>query len=268
MPKRPEFMQIFTPRPGEVLLDVDLSAVEPRIITQLSQDRTMLSVYGKNANPDADIYLTTGANLSIFRDKIREYYDPNNPTKEGVKLAKKNCESERKRSKTVFLGYIYGMRAGTLAKREGLPMAEAEELISDMDKAFSGLVRFGERSRLEWANNGGYVFNACGVPMCVDRKYLKDLASRKVQSSGVMLLRHLTQTYIPRRLNAKGAWWRPFVPNYHDEFVLATKPEHVDKVTEAINEAFEELNNTLQWDVEIKHGGIAVGDSLRIRCEE
>ncbi len=266
-PKKPEFMRLFRAPPEWSILQFDLSSVEPRIITQLSQDRTLLSVYGKDANPDADIYLTTGAKLSLFKDKIAKYYSPDNPTKEGVKLAKTHCNSERKRSKTIFLGYIYGMRAGTLAQREGMEFSEAESVIEDMDKAYSGLVRLGQQLKIEWAKNGGYVINARGVPMCVDRKYLKDLQSRVVQSSGVMLLRRLTQTLIPHFLKEEKIEWRPFIPNYHDEALLLIRPEAQVEAHIAVNKAFDYLNSELNWDVEIKHGGIAFGNDLSVRCE-
>jgi hypothetical protein len=260
-------MRLFRAVEGFKIMQFDLSSVEPRIITQLSQDTTLLSVYGKTANPDADIYLTTGAKLSLFKDNILKYYSPSNPTAEGVKQAKLHCNTERKRSKTIFLGYIYGMRAPTLANREGMPLHEAEVVINDMDVAYSGLVRLGQRLKVEWAKNGGYVINARGIPMCVDRKYIKDLQSRVVQSSGVMLLRRLTQTLIPHFLKEEKIEWKPFIPNYHDEALILIEPGAEEETKGAVDKAFDYLNSELNWDVEIKHGGITFGNDLSIRCE-
>ncbi len=111
------------------------------------------------------------------------------------------------------------------------------------------------------------MINARGVPMCVDRKYIKDLQSRVVQSSGVMLLRRLTQTLIPHFLREEKVEWRPFIPNYHDEALILIEPGAEDNARVAVDKAFDHLNGELNWDVEIKHGGVTFGDNLSIRCE-
>jgi hypothetical protein len=228
----------------------------------------MLSVYGKQANPAADIYLTTGAKLSMFKDKILQYYNPDNPTKEGVKLAKQHCDKERKRSKTVFLAFQYGMREGTLAARENIPLSEAEQIIRDMDKAYSGIVAWNKDLRNQWARNGGFLINGRGVPMCVDRGALKDCASRVCQSTGVMLLRRVVQHHLADLVSRSGIEVMPVVPNYHDEFLMASRPGDREEVEILINEAFKRLNEELNWSVEIKHGGINFGQTFEdVRCE-
>lgn len=261
-------MRLFKAPDGFELAGADCSAVEPRICAHMSQDRTMLSVYGKEANPAADIYLTTGAKLSIFKDKVLQYYNPDNPTKEGVKLAKLHCDKERKRSKTVFLAFQYGMREGTLSARENIPLPEAEQIIRDMARAYSGIVAWNKDLKMQWARNGGYLINGRGVPMCVDREALKDCGSRVCQSTGVMLLRRIVQHHLRDILLERKIETRPVVPNYHDEFLMASRPEARKDVILSIDEAFSRLNYELNWSVDIKHGGINFGQSFEdVRCE-
>lgn len=267
-PKRPDLMKLFKAPEGWEIGQADCSAVEPRIMAQLSGDKALMSVYGKKANPSADIYLTTGSKLSIFKDKILQYYDPNNPTKEGVALAKEHCDEERSKSKIAFLGYIYGQREGSLATGMRIPYEEAAGITADLDRGYSGLVAWKEELNRQWAKNRGYLINARGIPMGVDRKARKDQANRVVQSSGVMILRRIVQTHLPVAFKYYEVDTRPLVPNYHDEFLIAVRPGQREQFTGAVNMAYKALNDELDWDVEIKHGGVRFASDFTVRTQK
>jgi hypothetical protein len=266
--KSPEFMRLFVAPEGKVMFSFDGNSLEPRIMAHATQDKTLLSVYGRNANPHADIYLTTGAYLSMFSEKIRKYYDPLNPTAEGVKVAKKECDKERKRSKTIYLGFMYGLGAETLSINENMDLTEAQEAIRDMRTIYAGIGRFHTKLMAQWAQNKGYIVNGRGMPLSVCKDSTKDLCNRWVQSTGVMLLRRITQRHLPMAAAEAGIKYSWHTPNIHDEAVgLYDINADRQPLIDCINEAFRRLNDELGWSVDIKHGGINFGDSLAIRCD-
>lgn len=114
----------FKARPGHKLVQQDTSAVEPRVITNFSKDETMWSLYGPNAKAN-DIYLFNGAHIELFQQEIRQYFDPNNPTPEGIKAAKKHCKPTRQLMKLVTLACL---EEGTLVRVKGAGYVPIEKV--------------------------------------------------------------------------------------------------------------------------------------------
>jgi DNA polymerase-1 len=127
VPNNDEYRSKFIARPGHKLIIADFSQQEPGISTYLSQDKNLLKA---NKNGD-DIYIEIAK--IFFKDNITKK-DP-----------------RRKTIKALYLGLSYGLSAYGLAKREGISVEDAEELITQFFRTFSGLASWAKRQKKEKA---------------------------------------------------------------------------------------------------------------------
>jgi DNA polymerase-1 len=98
----------FIASPGQVLLSVDYSQIELRIVAHMSGDQAMLDAF----RAGQDIHVTTAAAI----------YD--------VPLDQVSKE-QRRHAKAINFGLIYGMSAFGLAAGTDLTLAEAENFVRD-----------------------------------------------------------------------------------------------------------------------------------------
>ena len=114
--------QAFVAASGSVLLSVDYSQIELRIVAHMAQDEAMLAAF----HAGQDIHAATAA--AIY----------------GVPLANVTKE-QRRHSKAINFGLIYGMSAFGLTRTTGLTLAEAEDFVSAYFKQFPGVKQY-----LDW----------------------------------------------------------------------------------------------------------------------
>jgi DNA polymerase-1 len=267
LPKNAEFMRCFKAPPGQLLMQRDAAAIEPRVLAHFSQDRTLMKVYGPNAWPSHDIYLLAGQEFPGLGPKIRALYDINNPTIEGVKKAKHQfAEERRKLCKPSYLGFLYGIGAETLSVNLEIPLYQAQQILRALDKQFPGKQTLQKRLEIEWAKRGGYIVNGRGRPLPVDFGKKRDLVNRMVQSTAHDCLVRLLYHMNCYRKQHKIAM-RPYCPDWHDESIWAVYPDELVRAQECFDYGFDRLNDELNWTVIIKHGGTNYGPDLRVRCE-
>lgn len=269
LPVVEEYLSAFESSPGHSIVYVDFSAQEPHVLTEFSQDKRMLDVYGENAQPN-DIYIYFGAYTSLFGKEIRQYYDPENPTKESVARAKKECAAIRQVLKIMVLGMGYGMFPNKL--KEGVNLAgfkiskaEATHIFNDYWNFFRGVKNFEERLLESYHQNNGYIVNGRGRPLAIHPDYTKDIVNRFVQSTA----HDVTMRYIyilQQEREKKSIPMRPWMVDEHDATVWETPDRYVPQVVEVFNNAMTTLNNTLGWGIKFK-GSVKTGKSLAIKCE-
>ena len=110
-PKVEGYMKCFTARRGNVLLQMDIDALEPGGTAELSRDPSMWTLYGPGAVAN-DIYLFVLAGIDKFREEITSVgYDPLNPTKDAISATKKAFKGLRAIGKKVHLSSGYGAGA-------------------------------------------------------------------------------------------------------------------------------------------------------------
>ncbi len=282
LPKESAFLRCFTAAPGHKLVYSDINSLEPHVLAHFSKDPGLMSLYGPDAKPN-DVYLFVGAQIDKWKDAILEHYDPQNPTKKGIAAAKKHAKAERTAVKPAYLGWMYGLGAGTMHQSTGIPIGECKEILGNIDAAFPGVVRFNEKLKKEWADNGGWVkqewvldpnlgrkvprfidgrpgwiYNGRGRPLGVAPDKVKDLGNRFVQSTGHDVLMQML-VFINRLRRGTSA--RPFNVDVHDATVWQVRDHEVDKVVEIFHESYRLLNETLQWSVQIR-GDVEVGNNL------
>lgn len=268
-PKNKQFMECFIAKPGYKLIQADINALEPHILAHASQDKNFMRVYGPNAKPGHDIYLMAGLQIPGIGDKIKPYYDIDNPDPEKIAQAKKDLKTLRSGIlKSAYLGWMYGLGPGTLSTNMRIDYMEAVSILKGLERQFIGKLRFHEKLEVEWARNGGFIVNGRGRPVCVDFGAKKDLVNRFVQSTGVdflhRILLHMNDYRLQNQIDAA-----PYVASFHDETIWEVRddPEQISLAKKMFEYGIDQLNKELNWSVIFKFGGINLGDNLSVRCE-
>ncbi len=145
--------QAFIASPGKVLLSVDYSQVELRIVAHMAQDKAMLDAFRANE----DIHAATAA--AIY----------------GMELAQVNKE-QRRHAKAINFGLIYGMSPFGLTRTTDLTLAEAEEFVKAYFKQFPGVQSYLSNMRKQAAEIG-YVETLLGR-----RRYFPGLKTQSNQN--------------------------------------------------------------------------------------
>jgi DNA polymerase I len=130
--------EAFIAKPGCVLVSADYSQIELRIIAHLSEDASLLKAFADGL----DIHKATAA--EIF----------------SVPLAEVTSE-QRRYTKAVNFGLIYGMGAFGLASQLGIERAAAQSFIDKYFARYPGVANYMQTTRAE-AHEKGYVETVFG----------------------------------------------------------------------------------------------------------
>lgn len=109
------------PRHGDVLLSIDYSQIELRLLAHFSEDPALVEAFRSNL----DIHAMTAAR--IFGKSVGEV-----------------TEADRKIGKTVNFGIIYGISAHGLAAQLGISRPEAQKYIDGFFSGYPGVMAFFE----------------------------------------------------------------------------------------------------------------------------
>lgn len=130
--------QAFIASPGHLLLGVDYSQIELRIVAHMARDEAMLAAF----HAGQDIHAATAA--AIF----------------GVPLEAVD-KDQRRHAKAINFGLIYGMSPFGLTRYTDLTLAEAEDFVQAYFRQFPGVKRYLDGMR-RLATEQGYVETLLG----------------------------------------------------------------------------------------------------------
>lgn len=143
--------QAFIAPPGKVIMAIDYSQIELRIMAHLSADKALLDAFAKGL----DVHKATAAEVfAVALDEV--------------------TSEQRRRAKAVNFGLIYGMSAFGLAKQLGIARHEAQHYVDRYFERFPGVLDYMERTRKQ-AHEQGYVETLFGR-----RLYLPDINTRNM----------------------------------------------------------------------------------------
>lgn len=260
LPKTDSMMSLFQARPGHVLVDLDLTALEGIITAEFSEDENMMLLYSDTAPPN-DIHLFVAAAVPAFQERIRSTgWDPHNSTELTLAIAKKECKHERSLAKSVVYACTYGAGVDKvwntlIADGVQITRDEVEVLHSTYWSLFSRVRALGQRLQNEWRENGGYILNGFGRPMCIPDDYRKDALNRFIQSTGHdILVRYVT--LLSGELTRRGIPWRPILVDLHDATTIEVPADYSEAAVDCFNWAMDELNRQLNGI--IRHRGVPI----------
>jgi DNA polymerase-1 len=219
-----QIRQAFIAAPGNYLLSVDYSQIELRIVAHMSGDEAMLSAF----RAGKDIHAATAA--AIYDVPFEQV-----------------SKEQRRHSKAINFGLIYGMSPFGLSRTTDLTLAEAENFVKDYFIEFPGVKNYLDNLR-KTAAKQGYVETLLGR-----RRYFPNLKNggnpqlrareeREATNSPIqgtaadilkMAMIKLGPALEKAGLNAK------LLLQVHDELVLEVPEKELIKTAEIVQKIME-----------------------------
>jgi len=211
----------FIAEKGSVLLSVDYSQIELRIVAYMANDEAMLAAF----KAGEDIHITTAAAV----------YGVDN---EAV------TKEMRRHAKAINFGLIYGMSAFGLARSTELTLAEAENFVKTYFTKFPGVKKYLDETR-QLAAQQGYVetlLNRRRYFPALQGKINPQMKNREereainapIQGTAADIMK-LAMLKIPSALKAAGLKSRMLL-QVHDELVLECPKDEMEKAAQIVQE--------------------------------
>jgi len=224
-----EIREAFIPKDGWKLLAADYAQIELRILASMSGDEAMRETFRTNG----DIHTDAAARVYGI--------DPEDVTRD-----------QRRKAKEVNYGIPYGVSPWGLAQRLRVPVDEAQDLISQYQKSYSGVSTLLNRL-VEQAREKGYAETLLGR-----RRYIPEIDSSNsnrrswaervavnmpIQGTQADMIK-IAMNRVHERLAEEGLEARMLL-QVHDELVFEMPPEEEDSLRALVE---EEMRDALPLD--------------------
>ncbi|NBC85317.1 MAG: DNA polymerase I [Bacteroidetes bacterium] len=224
-----EIREAFIPKDGWKLLAADYAQIELRILASMSGDEAMRETFRTNG----DIHTDAAARVYGI--------DPEEVTRD-----------QRRKAKEVNYGIPYGVSPWGLAQRLRVPVDEAQDLISQYQKSYSGVSTLLNRL-VEQAREKGYAETLLGR-----RRYIPEIDSSNsnrrswaervavnmpIQGTQADMIK-IAMNRVHERLAEEGLEGRMLL-QVHDELVFEMPPEEEDALRALVE---EEMRDALPLD--------------------
>jgi DNA polymerase-1 len=226
--------QAFVASPGSLLLGVDYSQVELRVVAHMADDESMLAAF----RADQDIHATTAAAI----------YD--------VPLDGVNKDM-RRHAKAINFGLIYGMSPFGLTRTTDLTLAEAEDFVEAYFKRFPGVKNFLDGLRRQ-AQQEEYVetllgrrryFPGLGTQnnQNIRNRQLREAINAPIQGTAADIMK-VAMLNVSKSLKASGLQAKMLL-QVHDELVLECPSEELSQTARLV---MEEMSSAYTLNVPLK----------------
>jgi len=225
-----EIRAAFIAEKGNVLLSVDYSQIELRLMAHFSEDPLLTKAFLSGG----DVHKATAAEL--FGVPVDEV-----------------TKDQRAAAKTVNFATIYGQREFSLAQQLGIPTSEAKKFIGAYFEKYSGVRRFIDET-LDRARRDGLVSTLFGrvrpLPDINSKNFnLRGFAERTavntpLQGTAADLIKlamiRIDRDLIERKLRTR------MLLQVHDELVFEVPNEEVEEVRSLVQERMEKV-----WELRV-----------------
>jgi DNA polymerase-1 len=230
----------FIAEKGNVLLAVDYSQIELRIVAHMAQDKEMLAAF----RSDEDIHSTTAA--AIY----------------GVGPEAVTSEM-RRHAKAINFGLIYGMSAFGLTRSTELTLAEAETFVNAYFEKFPGIKKYLDGIKKQAAEQG-YVETLLGrrryfpalqgkQNAMIKNREEREAINAPIQGTAADIMK-IAMLKVPAALE-KEKLRAKMLLQVHDEIVLECPKDELEKTAKVVKET---MANAYQLDIplstEAKYG--------------
>ena len=233
--------QAFVADPGWLLLSVDYSQVELRIVAHMANDQAMLDAFRQGQ----DIHTATAA--AIYQTPLSQV-----------------TKDMRRHAKAINFGLIYGMSAFGLTRTSELTLAEAEDFVAAYFQQFPAIKLYLDSIRVQ-ATRLGYVETLLGR-----RRYFPNLKSQgnasirnreereainaPIQGSAADIMK-IAMLRVPPALRDAGLDGRILL-QVHDELVLECPEKQLQATARLVRQVMEDsytLKVPLQTEARYGH---------------
>jgi len=222
-----EIRRAFIPAAGQLLLSVDYSQIELRIVAHIAEDKAMIEAF----LDDQDIHATTAA--AIYEISIESV-----------------TPAMRRHSKAINFGLIYGMSPFGLTRTTDLTLAEAENFVIAYFERFPGVKNYLDNSRQEVAEKG-FVTTLLGrrryFPQLVSGASVSEMARARanreainapIQGTAADIIK-LAMLNLPARLMSSGLSARMLL-QVHDELMFECPESELEQTTIIVQEVMQD----------------------------
>ncbi len=204
---------------GNVLLSVDYSQIELRIVAHMAQDEAMLAAF----RAGEDIHATTAAAIyDIELDKV--------------------TKDMRRHAKAINFGLIYGMSAFGLTRTTELTLAEAEDFVKAYFRKFPGIKNYLDGIRRQAAEIG-YVETLLGrrryfpalqtkTNVQMKNREEREAVNAPIQGTAADIMK-IAMIRIPPALQSAGLTGKMLL-QVHDELVLECPENEMEKTAQVV----------------------------------
>ena len=214
----------FIAPPNHVLLTADYSQIELRIMAHLSQDPNLLKAFANGW----DIHAATAS--EIFSVKLEDV-----------------SKEQRRRSKAVNFGLIYGMSAFGLAKQLGIERHDAQQYIDLYFQRYPGVLDYMERTRQQ-AHQQGYVETLFGrrlyLPEINASNIMRQKAAERTAINAPM--QGTAADIIKKSMLTVASWQQSqacpearVIMQVHDELVFEVRDDAIESAQDNIRRLME-----------------------------
>lgn len=211
----------FIAEKGNVLLSVDYSQIELRIVAHMAEDEAMLAAF----RAGEDIHATTAAAIyDIELDKV--------------------TKDMRRHAKAINFGLIYGMSAFGLSRSTELTLAEAEDFVKAYFRKFPGVKKYLDGMRRQ-ASEIGYVETLLGrrryfpalqgkVNVQIKNREEREAINAPIQGTAADIMK-IAMLRIPSALKNAGLKGKMLL-QVHDELVLECPESEIQETAQVVQE--------------------------------
>ncbi|MBN8655977.1 MAG: DNA polymerase I [Anaerolineae bacterium] len=204
---------------GNLLLSVDYSQIELRIVAHMAEDEAMLAAF----RAGEDIHATTAA--AVYDIELKDV-----------------TKDMRRHAKAINFGLIYGMSAFGLMHSTGLTLAESEDFVKAYFKKFPGVKKYLDGIRRQAAEIG-YVETLLGrrryfpalqskAPVQVKNREEREAINAPIQGTAADIMK-IAMLKIPPALKAAGLKAKMLL-QVHDELVLEVPKKEIDETARVV----------------------------------
>ena len=221
--------KVFVPKEGYVFADADYSQVELRILAHMSGDKGLIDAY----NEGMDIHSITAS--KVFHVPFEEV-----------------TPLQRRNAKAVNFGIVYGISSFGLSQDLSISVSEAKEYMDKYFETYPGVRAYQDRAILE-AKNKGYsetLFNRRRpVPELKSGNFnMRQFGERVAMNApiqgtaaDIMKIAMINVFFRLKREDLKSR----LILQIHDELVIETAPDEIDKVCEILSYEMEKAADLL-----------------------
>ncbi|WP_024866624.1 DNA polymerase I [Butyrivibrio sp. FCS014] len=215
--------KVFVPKDGYVFADADYSQIELRILAHMSGDQGLISAYHEGD----DIHAITAS--KVFHVPFEEV-----------------TPLQRRNAKAVNFGIVYGISSFGLSQDLSIPVGEAKEYMEKYFETYPG-VRDYQNKVIAEAKENGYSVTMFGrrrpIPELKSGNFnLRQFGERVAMNApiqgtaaDIMKIAMINVFFRMKREQLKSA----LILQIHDELVIETAPDEVEKVTELLKDEME-----------------------------
>ena len=260
---------MFIPPPGYLVLEVDYSQAELRVVAELAKETTMIQWFKDGYN----IHTATACDAEGCIDRYDEVKnvilkDENHP--DHIYWVKR-----KKRAKLINFGILYGQTAWNLAPTLECTKEEAQQFIDDWHAQFPKLSKYIKKQQ-RFAEKNGYVKSLWGrkrrLPdaMYGDdpamkgyyTKALRDAVNAPIQGASNDFT--LFSNVIIREEKIKGnlPWDMVFLASVHDALVFYIQPKDLEWVIPIVKKICNNPQTKEWFGFEMKHVYMKVSEEV------